>query len=271
MASVSITLDRLYHLLIMSFDLAYKLRLFTTLTWTNFKMRYYGSILGYVWSLLKPLALFCVLYIVFTVYMKMTAPHYKLFLLLGIIIWEFFSQATMLGMMGFIGNYTLIRKVNLPRIILVASAVSSSFLALLVNLVIFGIFAIFDGLSWNIRMFWFFPLLLALYLLVLGIGLILSIIVVKVRDMISLWEVVIQLGFWLTPVMYPMSRVPAEWRFYLFLNPMSGILEYSRYLLVGLGGVTKMGFCYVLGISLVVFLLGILVFKWKESEMVEDL
>ena len=103
-------------------DLAYQWRLFTTLTWTNFKMRYYGSILGYVWSLLKPLAMFGVLYIVFTVVMKQSAPHYKLFLLLGIIIWEFFVQGTTAGMNGFIGNYQMIRKVYLPRIILVMAA-----------------------------------------------------------------------------------------------------------------------------------------------------
>lgn len=252
-------------------DLAYTWRLFTTLTWTNFKMRYYGSILGYIWSLLKPLSLFAVLYVVFTVFLKMTTPHYKVFLLLGIIIWEFFSQATILGMMGFIGNYTLIRKVYLPRIVLVAAAVSSSFLALLVNLVIFILFALMDGISWNFRMVWFLPLLLALYLLTLGIGLILSIVVVKVRDMISLWEVAIQLGFWLTPVMYSASKIPENVRFYAFLNPMSGILEYSRYFLVGLGAVTKTGYCYVLLVSTFVFLLGLFVFQTKQGEMTEDL
>jgi lipopolysaccharide transport system permease protein len=120
-------------------------------------------------------------------------------------------------------------------------------------------------------MFWFIPLVGALYLLVMGIGLILSIVVVKVRDTLSLWEVATQLGFWLTPVMYPMSQVPENWRFYLFLNPMSGVLDYSRYLLIGLGGLTKTGYCYVLGVSLLLFLIGVAIFKWKEGEMVEDL
>lgn len=68
-----------------------------------------------------------------------------------------------------------------------------------------------------------------------------------------------------------MSNVPEKIRFYEFLNPMSGILEYSRYVLIGLGGLSKLGYCYVLGVSLLVFFLGIAVFKWKEAEMVEDL
>jgi len=254
-----------------SADLAYKWRLFTMLTWTNFKMRYYGSILGYVWSLLKPLAMFGVLYVVFTVVMKQNAPHYKLFLLLGIIIWDFFVSGTMAGMNGFIGNYQMIRKVYLPRIILVMAAVSGAFIGFFFNLIVFLIFALLDGVDWSLRMLWFIPLVFALYLLVMGIGLILSIVVVKVRDTLSLWEVVAQLGFWFTPVMYPMSNVPANYRFYEFLNPMSGILEYSRYVLIGLGGLTKTGYCYVLGISIIVFFLGVLVFKWKEAEMVEDL
>jgi len=251
--------------------IAYQWRLFTTLTWTNFKMRYYGSVLGYVWSLLKPLAMFGVLYVVFTVVMKQSAPHYKLFLLLGIIIWEFFVQGTSAGMNGFIGNYQMIRKVYLPRIILVMAAVSGAFIGFFFNLIVFLAFALIDGVDWSLRMLWFLPIVIALYLLVMGIGLILSIVVVKVRDTLSLWEVVTQLGFWFTPVMYPMSNVPTNYRFYEFLNPMSGILEYSRYVLIGLGELTKTGYCYVLGISVIVFFLGILVFKWKEAEMVEDL
>jgi len=252
-------------------DLAYTWRLFLMLTWTNFKLRYYGSYLGYLWSLLKPLGMFGVLFIIFTVVMKQTAPHYKVFLLLGIILWEFFAAGTNAGMNGFIGNYQMIRKVYLPRIVLVAAAVSSAFIGLLFNLIIFLVFALLDGVCFTPLSLWFLPLIGALYLLVLGIGLILSIIVVKVRDMLSLWEVVIQLGFWATPVMYPMSQVPEKWRFYLFFNPMSGILDYSRHFLVGLGSVTTIGYCYVLGVSLAVFLLGVLIFKIKEGEMVEDL
>jgi len=252
-------------------DLQYCWRLFATLTWANFKMRYYGSILGYIWSLLKPLALFGVLYFVYSFVFKQTAPHYKLFLLLGIMIWDFFSQATTAGMNGFIGNYQMIRKVFLPRIILVLAAVSAAFIGLFFNLVVFAFFAILDGDELRWAMLWFLPLLASLYLLVTGIGLILSIIVVKVRDMLSVWEVLLQLGFWLTPIIYPMSMVPEKLRFFMFLNPVAGILTYSRYMLIGIGGLTKSGCCYVIAVSLAIFLVGILVFKWKEAEMVEDL
>lgn len=255
----------------MKTDYFYCWRLFSILTWTNFKLRYYGSYLGYFWSLLKPLGLFGVLYVVFTVFLKQSTPHFGVALLLGIILWDFFVAGTMAGMNGFIGNYQMIRKVYLPRIVLVAAAVSSVFIGFFFNLLIFFCFALLDGIRFSPKALWFLPLVVALYLLVLGIGFILSIVVVKVRDMLSLWEVATQLGFWATPIVYKMEIVPENWRFFIFFNPMSGIIEYSRYLLIGIGGLTKIGYSYVVGLSLLAFLLGIAVFKWKEAEMVEDL
>jgi ABC-type polysaccharide/polyol phosphate export permease len=154
---------------------------------------------------------------------------------------------------------------------LVAAAVSSAFIGFVFNLLIFFLFALLDGVRFNPKALWFLPLIGALYMLVLGIGLILSIVVVKVRDTLSLWEVATQLGFWMTPIVYRMSLVPEKWRFFIFFNPMSGTIEYSRYLLIGVGGLTKIGYCYVMSLSILVFLLGISVFKWKEAEMVEDL
>lgn len=250
---------------------AYYWRLFCVLTWTTFKLRYYGSILGYIWSFLRPLALFGVLYLVFSYVMRVDAPNYKLFLLLGIILWTFFFESTMAGMNGFIGNYILIRKINLPRIVLVLSAISAPFVGLFFNLLVFLVFAIIDGITWSWKMLWFFPVLLCLYMLAIGVGLFLSIIVVKIRDTTSLWEVATQLGFWLTPIMYPMSKIPDQYRFWMFLNPMSGILEYSRAFLIGIGGYTAIGLIYVFGISAAILGGGILFFKWKEAEMVEDL
>lgn len=254
-----------------SHDLAYQWRLFTTLTWTNFKLRYYGSFLGYFWSLLKPLGLFGVLYMVFTIFLKQSSPHYGISLLLGIILWDFFVAGTTAGMNGFIGNYQLIRKIYLPRIILVAAAVASTFIGFFFNLIIFVIFALLDGVVFTPNAMWFLLLAFALYLIVTGLGFILSIVVVKVRDVLSLWDLATQLGFWATPIVYKMSTVPEKWRSLIFLNPMSGIIEYSRYVLLGIGGLTKVGFIYIIFLSIAISIIGLLVFKTKEGEMVEDL
>lgn len=245
--------------------------LFCTLTWTTFKLRYYGNFLGYIWSLLQPLSLFAVLYVVFTVVWKIDTPHYSMFLLLGIILWNFFVSGTTEGMKAFIGNYQMIRKVYLPRIVLVAASATSSLIGLMLNLGVFVIFALFEGVPFTWKVVYFIPLLIALYFLVLGISLILSIIIVRLRDMQNFWELITTLGFWLTPVMYPMFKVPEDWRFIMFINPMSGILEYSRYFLVGIGGVTFTGYFYVIGLSILILAAGIYYFEKKNPEMTEEL
>ncbi len=245
--------------------------LFYTLTWTTFKLRYYGNFLGYVWSLLQPLSLFAIMYVVFTIVWKIDTPHYSMFLLLGIIIWQFFVSGTTDGMKAFIGNYQMIRKVYLPRIVLVAASATSSLIGFLLNLLVFFVFALFEGVPFTWKVIYFLPLLVAVYFLILGISLILSIVVVRLRDMQNLWEVVTTLGFWVTPVMYPMIKVPEEWRFYMFLNPISGILEYSRYFLVGIGSVTHLGYFYVIGFSIAILAFGIYYFEKKNPEMTEEL
>jgi ABC-type polysaccharide/polyol phosphate export permease len=174
-------------------------------------------------------------------------------------------------MKAFIGNYQMIRKVYLPRIVLVAASATSSLIGLLLNLLVFFIFAFFEGVQFTWKVLYFIPLLVALYFIVLGVSLILSIVVVRIRDMQNLWEVLTTLGFWLSPVMYPMSKIPEEWRFYMFINPISGLLEYSRYFLVGIGGVTHAGYFYVLSTSVIILAAGIYYFEKKNPEMTEEL
>jgi len=253
------------------FDYAYIWRLFSTLAWNEFKMRYYGSVLGYLWSLLQPLTLFVVLYIVFTYYMRIDTPHYKSNLLLGMILWNFFAEATGSGIQSLISRYTLIRTLYFPRVILVASSVSTSFIGLLLNLVVFFMIAAWDQVTPHFSMLLFLPLLVCLYFATMGVSMILAVMIIQIRDLGSIWTLAIQVGFWATPVIYPMSLVPEKWRFYLFLNPMAGILEYSKASLVGTGEITVEGYLYVLISSLVLFVLGIFVFKNREPIVVEEL
>lgn len=253
------------------FDLGYIYRLFSTLTWSEFKMRYYGSVLGYFWSLLKPLAVFAALYIVFTIYIRIDAPYYKLNLLLGMIIWNFFSEATSNGMLSLISKYTLIRKIPFPRYILVTSSVSSVFMGFLINLFVFLIFCMWEGIYPCWRMLIFIPFLICIYLICIGFSLALSVLIIQIRDLGALWELVIQIGFWATPVVYPMSLVPEKWRFFLFLNPLAGVLEYSRCALIGTGEITAQGVLYVFLGTVCVFIAGVVIFLKRELIAIEEL
>src|SRR5579871_1678611 len=109
---------------------------------TDFKLRYQGSALGYAWSLLRPLLLFLILYVVFVKFLKLGngVPHYPVYLLLGIVIWNFFNEMTVQSLGSIVGRGDLIRKIKIPRWIIVFSSSISALINLLLNLVVVGIF-----------------------------------------------------------------------------------------------------------------------------------
>ena len=124
---------------------------------TDFKLRYQGSVLGYIWSLLKPLMLFAILYVVFIKFMRFEMPggHGSVQLLLGIVLWSFFVEATSQGMQAIVARGDLIRKINFPKYIIVISGTISALINLLLNLVVVLVFILINGvdLSWSILLF----------------------------------------------------------------------------------------------------------------------
>lgn len=231
---------------------------------TDFKLRYHGSMLGYLWTLLKPLALFGVMFVVFSLFMKMNIPHYQLYLLLGIMLWNFFAEATMAGVHALASKVGIIKKIYFPRIIVVIASTISAFIGLFFNLIIFAIFFAFSGLalSWNML---FFPLLiLGLYFFVLGLSLLLSVLYVLFRDLNQVWDVLLQIGFWLTPIIYSLQFVPTQFHFWLFLNPMTGYIQYARLLMIEQQIPTFSGVAYLALFSLGSLLLGYTLFQRYE-------
>jgi ABC-type polysaccharide/polyol phosphate export permease len=135
--------------------------LIKTISITDFKLKYEGSILGYLWSLVKPLFLFTVLYFVFTQVFKLgnAIPHYPVYLLLGIVIWTYFLETTISCLLSIVGKRDLIRKVYFPRVVLIISNSLTSLLTFLANLVIVLVFMAFNRIvpTWHVM---FIPLLL---------------------------------------------------------------------------------------------------------------
>ena len=210
-----------------------RLELFWTLAVTDFKLRYHGSYLGYLWTLLKPLALFGVLYVVFSVFINIQIQHYQLFLLLGIILWNYFAEATQIGVSALASKAGIIKKIYFPRVLIVLAANVSSFIGLFFNLCIFFLFSLLAGVIPSAFALWFFlMLILLLFLLTYGLSLLLSALYIVIKDINQVWEVLLQMGFWLTPIVYTISIVPAQYQQLLFLNPMTGIIQYARGLLI---------------------------------------
>jgi ABC-2 type transport system permease protein len=202
---------------------------------TDFKLRYQGSVLGYLWSLLKPLLLFTILYIVFVRFLKFGAgiPHFEVSLLLGIVMWTFFVEATGQGMQAIVSRGDLIRKINFPKYIIVISGTISALINLVLNLLVVIIFILINGvdLKWSILLL---PLnILELYVFALAIAFALAALYVKYRDISHIWDVFLQGFFYATPIIYPLSLVvtgagdlAAK---LLLLNPVAQIIQDARY------------------------------------------
>jgi ABC-type polysaccharide/polyol phosphate export permease len=170
---------------------------------TDFKIKYDNSVLGYLWSLLKPLLMFGTLYLVFSVFVRWNVENYKLHLLLGIMLWNFLAEVTLNSMVLLEGKASILKKIFFPRWIIVIASSLTSLLTLLLNIVVFFIFFIFSGAHFQHNM-WFFPLFLAeFYVFVVGLTLLLCALYPKFRDVHHIWEVFAQLGFWATPIVYP--------------------------------------------------------------------
>jgi len=235
----------------------------------DFKLRYSNSVLGYLWSLLNPLLMFAVLYLVFSVFARWQVPYYPLQLLLGIILWNFFSETTLNSMISLLNKRNLITKINFPKKFIIYSVVSTTFLSLVINLAVFSIFFIFSSaqIGWAALIF---PLyVFELLLLSTGVGFFLSAFYLKFRDFHHLWQVLLQLGFWITPIVYPLSAVPAKFAPLMFLNPMARIIGDSRSALIFNTIPSLRHHLLSLGILVAVFLIGFYVFKKREAKFAE--
>jgi ABC-2 type transport system permease protein len=208
--------------------------LIKTVAVTDFKLKYEGSVLGYFWSLAKPLLMFSVLLFVFTRVFKIGGeiPNYPVYLLSGIVLWSFFTEATQTLMGSIAGKAHVIRKVYFPRIILPIANSFTAVLVLMANLVIVVIFMIFYKIAPTWSMVWLPLLFLELYILVLGVGLLLSALYVRFRDIAHIWDVVLQAMFYGTPILYSPERMPELARKIQMLNPMAQIIQDFRSLVI---------------------------------------
>lgn len=201
---------------------------------TEFKLKYQGSVIGYFWSLMKPLLLFGVLYLVFTVFVKIGSaePFYPLYLLLGIVLFNYFSESTSSGMRAIVDKADLIKKVYFPRIILLLSSSISALITLFLNLLVVAIFIPIAGIELHMSMLLFILVILELFLLSLGISLFLGALYVKFRDFAYIWEVLLQLLFYASAIIFPLSIVPEKYINLILLSPVTQIVQDARKVLI---------------------------------------
>jgi len=184
---------------------------------------------------MRPFLMFLVLYVIFVKFLRIgsTIQNFPVYLLLGIVLWNFFTEITVRGVTAIVERASLISKISIPRYLLVLSTSYAALINLGLNLIVVMIFVYFNGATIDVSLLWLVPvLLLELYILGLSLAFILSAMFVKIRDISYIWEVVIQAGFYATPLLYPLQGLGVNVQEWLLLNPVAQIIQDLRAILV---------------------------------------
>ena len=201
---------------------------------TDLKMRYQGSWLGIIWVFLKPFLLFLIMNFVFSHLFFNSVPNYSIRLLLGIILWSFFAEASMVGMLSLLAKGHILKKIYLPKWIVVFSSTIHSAIAFVLNLIILFLFLfvyyrIYPGIP---QLLLFGVYILLIYGLSLMFSFMTASIIVRFRDLNQIWEVLLQVLFYASPIIYPITSIPDNIRSILYLNPITLLIEHSRIALI---------------------------------------
>ena len=249
----------------------YFIDVIVTLSMKDFKIRYRNSMLGFIWSLLNPLAYMVILWFVFSRLLTPSIPNFAAWILIGILIWRFFAQGTTQGLYSLLSNPSLVGKIYLPRFMIVLSnnvanllGASLEFAALIPVLILLGI-------SLNAYML-FLPILLAAEcLLVFALSLSLSSLTLRYRDFHQLWDIALQLGFFLSPIVYDVHMVPVRYRSLYELNPVTLLIDQTRTIFLS-GGLPSAFSSVVLFATILVLLgSGYLIFTRLEGTFADKL
>lgn len=201
---------------------------------TDFKLRYQDSVLGYVWSLMRPMFMFVVLYLVFAVIFPVgkEVPNFAIYLLLGIVLWTFFLEVTSNGLNAVVGRGELLRKISIPRYLLVVSVSVSALINLALNLVVVAIFASISAVPLTFSIL-ILPIIIAeLYVFALALAFILAALYVRFRDVSHIWDIVTQAAFYATPIVYPVLKIPHELKPLIMASPLAQAIQDARYVVV---------------------------------------
>lgn len=243
--------------------------LIKTLVISDLKTKYSSSVLGFAWSMLNPLLMMLVLYFVFR-NMFISQENFIVYLLIGILAWRFFAMGTMMAMGSIVGKSNLVTKVNIPREILTLSVSISSFISSVLEfLVLIPLLMILKaGISMTILIF---PLIhLLSFFIVYGLGLLLSSLYVYYRDLNQIWDVILQIGFFVSPIMYPLSIVPPQHLSYYMLNPITRLIGMYRNIFMD-GTIPGMSdFIIVLLFGLILLFIGSTTFKKLSRRFAEE-
>jgi homopolymeric O-antigen transport system permease protein len=242
-----------------------------TLVRTDFKTRYHGTLGGFVWALLKPLSMFVVLLSVFS-YVFASDPQYRLDLIIGLFLYEFFQEATKSGLLSLRAKGFLLTKARFPSWVLVVASASNALITLALFSVVLILFLGMSGRAPSIAAVALYCVYQAhFFAIVTGFSLAASVLFMRFRDLNQVWDVVAQAGFFVAPIIYPIGVLPERLHIFLYLWPPTPIVLFSRSVLVD--GRIPSALAHVLLTAEAAIILGIgaLVYRWRAPRVAEEL
>lgn len=240
------------------------------LTVKEMKVRYKSSVFGYLWSVAQPLAFALVYFVAFKVIMRIEMENYTIFLLAGLFPWQWMGNTFNAAPGVFIGNTSIIKKVNFPRNTLAISSILNEMLHFIVAIPVLVLFMFIYDKTPSLSWFYGFPLLLAIqFVFSYGLSLMIASLNLFFRDLERLAGIFITLSFYMTPIIYPETMLPAQYQSLLYLNPFAPLMISWRNLL--LDGVLDVNYLAVSVVySVIALVIGIGIYKklsWKFAEV----
>ena len=232
-----------------------------TLVRTDFKVRYHGTIGGFVWALLKPLAMFVMLMGVFS-FLFASEPNYKLNLIIGLFLWDFFASGTVAGMGALQSRGFLLTKARCPAWVLIVTSLSNALITYIVFTIILFVFLVFFGHAPSLVGAGLFVLYgVAMSLLVAGFSLAASVLFLRYRDLNQVWDMALQAGFFVAPIIYPIGILPERFHKFLYMWGPTSIIQFSRSVVVDGKIPTLTGHLYLLSAVALAVIVGGLIYR----------
>lgn len=240
---------------------------------TDFKLRYHGSVLGYVWAILKPLLMFTILNFVFSSifnFRNSGTPNYPLELLMGILMFQFFSEGTMSGMNSLLSKAQLVTKIYVPRWTIVLGSTINALFVYGMNLIVLVLFFFIYHITptfGGILMFFIYSILL--YTLIVAFSLFTAPLLVRFRDLSMIWEVLLTVLMYASPIIYPLTMMPEHIQKIMLINPLAFIIHFSKQSLIGNYFTNGWNLLYLFIGVIGIFTISFLIFKRTEKKIAE--
>lgn len=240
---------------------------------TDFKLRYHGSVLGYVWAILKPLLFFIILNFVFSSvfnFKNSGTPLYSLELLTALLMFNFFAEGTSAGLASLMSKAQLVTKIYIPRWTIVLASTINSFFVFLANmLVLIGFFIAYEKLPSVEGIFFFVVYIICLYILILAFSFLFAPLYVRFRDLSMIWEVVVSMLMYAAPIVYPLSLLPVHFHQLILSNPLAFIIHFAKEGLISGHFATITQFIVMVMSCITILIISIFIFRKTERKVAE--